>query len=111
MRVFVTEKKIFLPKAVLDAIGRPDRIKMEWEENRLLIRAASLTAEDGGYAVPPDYYTSPSEYFACRLSCPSAGDKTYAVDSWLVRDKDGKELILCNMRTARVSDPAHLKEN
>ena len=117
MTVYVNHEfySAIVTKQVLEALGKPAYLKLYWkaDERRMLFCAADAS-EDNAFDVPSHLYDEGS--ICTALVFPSApafqkvkeelgwDNDLYAVECRLVRDKQGRELILCDLNTARPSD-------
>ena len=117
MRTFLNYKEysILIPYEVLEKIGLPEYIQLLWkmDEKRIVIRAATEEDEE-----PIDI---PKQKFdCCLLALPAFvnddnpvswmnwGDTSYSVESRLVKDQAGRELILIDLNTAKEADPKEI---
>ena len=125
MTVYVNRFSLMLPCDVLIALGKPEYIKLRWiiSEKRLLFYAVeSDTAEtDAAYLVEKyseNVYTIPSLLYDCDLPLvlPKSefpdklrrelrwNDDEYAIECRAVVDNTGRRCILCDLKTARLTD-------
>lgn len=102
---------IMIPRIVLEAIGKPSFIDIHWKpgDNRLFFSGSN---DSGTFDVPEGLYDD-----AAYLVFPSSSvvvddignrlgwdDFTYAVECRLVKNTDGKILILCDLGTAQEAE-------
>ena len=103
---------LMIPPVVLEALGKPKYIQLlvNAEERRIAIRAVAAMA-DGCFDVPPLTYEGnalvfPSQNELIQGTKKMLGwdDELYAVECFLVKDKNGEILVLADLYTARPSE-------